>query len=152
MGALRRIVTAVDGDGQSYVLSDEEIPDAGMIWKADPGDTQAWIDAIDPDSVLKVVQPVPRGVFWVLAEYPPGAGMSPGHHQLEGMDERGFHVTRTVDFIYVLDSGIVLDLDKESVELRAGDVVVQQVTRHAWRNPTDQTVRFIDVVVSGVKD
>jgi mannose-6-phosphate isomerase-like protein (cupin superfamily) len=124
-----------------------------MIWTADPKDTQAWIDAIDPDSVLNMVQPPPRGVIWVLAEFPPGAGMSPGDHpNLEGMDEHGFHVTRTVDFVYEIDGGMVLDLDQESVELASGDVVVQQVTHHSWRNPTDRPVRIIDVVVSGVED
>jgi mannose-6-phosphate isomerase-like protein (cupin superfamily) len=149
---MRRIVTAVNDKGESFVASDEAIPDSGFLWTHNPADTQAWIDAINPGSVLTVVQPPPRGVIWVLAAFPPGSGMERGDHHFEGMDDRGFHVTRTVDFIYVLDGGMILDLDHDSVELASGDVVVLQVSRHSWRNPTDRTVRFIDVVVSGVKD
>jgi hypothetical protein len=148
---MRRVVTAVNEKGESYVASDDTIADSGFIWRADPQDYQDWIEAIDPDKSFTMVQPPPRGVVWVLVEYPPGAGMEPTEHPA-GMDERGFHWTRTIDFCYVIDGGVVLDLDLESVELHSGDVVVLQAPHHAWRNPTDRPVRFIDVLVSGERD
>jgi hypothetical protein len=150
---MRRVVIAVDEDGKSYVATDEEIPGDGQrLWTHDPESTQPWIDAIDPDRALPAAQPPPRGVMAALASLPAGHGTSPDDYRLAGMDERGFHVTRTVDFIYVLDGGVVLDLDRESVELGGGDFVVLQAARHSWRNPTDHAVRFFDVLVSGVKD
>jgi quercetin dioxygenase-like cupin family protein len=42
--------------------------------------------------------------------------------------------TRTLDFGIVLEGEIVLVLDTQEVALRAGDVVVQRGTSHAWSN------------------
>ena len=64
------------------------------------------------------------------------------------MDERGFHVTRTIDVVYMLAGSVVLDLDDGSVELGTGDVAILQAPNHAWRNPTNDPARFIDVMIS----
>ena len=42
--------------------------------------------------------------------------------------------TGTLDFGIVLKGEIVLVLDTQEVALRAGDVVVQRGTNHAWSN------------------
>ena len=42
--------------------------------------------------------------------------------------------TKTLDFCFILEGEIVLVLDTESVALKAGDVVVQRGTNHAWSN------------------
>lgn len=42
--------------------------------------------------------------------------------------------TRTLDFCFVLEGSAVLVLDTQEVELKAGDVVVQRGTNHAWSN------------------
>ena len=146
---MRLVVTAVRENGRSYVASDADIPDAGLIWDADPRDTQKWIDAIDPSKALGMAQPKPGGLKWMLVKLPPGAGMAKADHGLDGMDEDGFHVTRTIDYIYVIDAGAVLRLDEGEVVLGSGNVVLQQATRHAWRNPCDHPVQFIAVLVSG---
>ena len=50
----------------------------------------------------------------------------------------GMHTTATIDFEVVLDGEIWLELDDGvEVHLRAGDTVVQNGTRHAWRNHGD---------------
>jgi quercetin dioxygenase-like cupin family protein len=41
---------------------------------------------------------------------------------------------RTLDFCFVTEGEIVLVLDTQEVELKAGDIVVQRGTRHAWSN------------------
>ncbi|TIO18230.1 MAG: cupin domain-containing protein, partial [Mesorhizobium sp.] len=44
---------------------------------------------------------------------------------------------------------LILELDDgRTVELNAGDTVVQQGTRHAWRNPGDQPAT-ISVIMLG---
>jgi len=54
-------------------------------------------------------------------------------------DEPGMHTTDTVDFGIVLDGEIWLELDAGAeTHLSAGDVVVQNGTRHAWRNRSDR--------------
>ena len=42
--------------------------------------------------------------------------------------------TRTLDFCAVLEGEIVLVLDRQEVPLKAGEIVVQRGTNHAWCN------------------
>ena len=50
-------------------------------------------------------------------------------------DDPGMHRTDTVDYVVVLSGEVSLELDDgETVHLSAGDCVVQNGTRHAWRN------------------
>jgi mannose-6-phosphate isomerase-like protein (cupin superfamily) len=63
------------------------------------------------------------------------------HQKLPGMAEvlerenPGMHTTDTVDFDVVISGEVFLELDDGSeVLLKAGDCVVQNGTRHAWRN------------------
>lgn len=50
-------------------------------------------------------------------------------------DNPGMHVTDSVDYVLVLDGTIWLDLDDGTmVRLGPGDTVIQNATRHAWRN------------------
>jgi mannose-6-phosphate isomerase-like protein (cupin superfamily) len=51
----------------------------------------------------------------------------------------GMHTTDTVDFDVVLSGEVYLELDDGAeVLLKAGDCVVQNGTRHAWRNRSSQ--------------
>lgn len=55
-------------------------------------------------------------------------------------DAIGMHTTDSVDYGIVLSGRIGLELDDgATVELEAGDVVIQNGTRHAWR-PRERTV------------
>ncbi|HTM33064.1 MAG TPA: cupin domain-containing protein, partial [Vicinamibacterales bacterium] len=50
-------------------------------------------------------------------------------------DSPGMHTTPTVDIDVVISGEIVMELDEgKTVTLRAGDSVVQNGTRHRWRN------------------
>jgi quercetin dioxygenase-like cupin family protein len=44
----------------------------------------------------------------------------------------------TLDFCAVIEGEVTLILDSEDVNLRAGQIVVQRGTRHAWSNRTNQ--------------
>ena len=46
--------------------------------------------------------------------------------------------SKTIDYAFVFQEDHLL-LDDGSHLLSAGDVVVQRVTRHAWRNPAKPT-------------
>ena len=55
----------------------------------------------------------------------------------------GMHTTDTIDFEVVLEGTVVLELDDGAeVTLRPGDTVVQNGTRHRWKNPGDRTARL----------
>jgi len=59
----------------------------------------------------------------------------PGMAELLEPENPGMHTTDTVDFDVVISGEIYLELDDGSeVLLKAGDCVVQNGTRHAWRN------------------
>ena len=46
------------------------------------------------------------------------------------------HTTATIDFEVILRGEVILELDDGAQRrLRAGDTVVQNGTRHRWRNP-----------------
>ena len=64
---------------------------------------------------------------------------------LEAMSHDGSftHRTDTVDVVTILSGRIVLELaGGVSKELGPGDVVIQNGTRHRWRNPYDAAVHI----------
>ena len=73
------------------------------------------------------------------------AGIAEVAQKLPGMvevlepDNPGMHTTDTIDFVVVLSGEVWLELDGGHQTLvKTGDVVIQNGTRHAWRNKTDQ--------------
>ncbi len=60
----------------------------------------------------------------------------------------GMHTTATIDYEYVVSGRVLLELDDgATVELGPGDTVVQNGTRHAWRNPFDEPCVLVVVLV-----
>jgi quercetin dioxygenase-like cupin family protein len=60
----------------------------------------------------------------------------------------GMHTTDTVDYCVILAGEVWLELDDGALTcLRAGDTVVQNGTRHAWRNLGDEPVTMAVVMV-----
>jgi mannose-6-phosphate isomerase-like protein (cupin superfamily) len=63
-------------------------------------------------------------------------------------DAPGMHTTETIDFEYVISGRVVLELDDgATATLGPGDTVVQNGTRHAWRNPFDEPCRMVVVII-----
>ena len=148
---MRRYVTGVNEQGRSYVVSSEELPpsDFQTLWDYDPGNVPEWIKAIDPNLAAEWVGPsVSGGLRWVFVPMIPDAEAAElgEHPQLQGVDENGFHTTRTVDFDYVMEGEIVMHLDDERVTLKKGDCVIQQGTRHAWHNESAKPAILVALV------
>jgi uncharacterized cupin superfamily protein len=57
------------------------------------------------------------------------------------------HRTRSIDYAIVLAGEIDMLLDDTEVHLRAGDVLVQQGTNHAWENRSGATCRIAFVLI-----
>ena len=136
---MRRVVIGINTHGRSCVVSDDQVEGpvnvSRTIWALEPKDTAARVAAVDPS---QSPLPVPKGGAvwrdtyihrWSEARYP-------------------LHTTPTVDCTYVLEGVIFLDLEDGSVELHAGDCVVQQATRHAWRNEGDRPVHMLNVLIA----
>ena len=61
----------------------------------------------------------------------------PGMAEVLEPQNPGMHTTDTVDFDVVVSGEVYLELDDGAeVLLKAGDCVVQNGARHAWRNPS----------------
>jgi len=112
---------------------------AGLSYVPDPGGTRLMIVRFPPDTIFSApdFDPVEAAREQVAC--------LPGLAELFEVDDPGFHRTPTFDYGIVLDGEIVLQLDETATTLQTGDVVVQNGTRHAWRNPgsAPATVAFI---------
>jgi mannose-6-phosphate isomerase-like protein (cupin superfamily) len=165
----RRVVTQTV-NGKAIVQKDEKLEN--YEFKTIPGylHTLVWVNSSVPD--LKQEQrfdrypasvvPGPGGTSLHIVTFPSGAVFaSPGFDgeaahkesldRLRGLSDHfeqedpGMHKTNTVDYSLVFDGEIWLELDDgKTVHLKKGDVVVQNGTRHAWRNngPNPVTMLF----------
>lgn len=107
--------------------------------------------------------PGPGGTRFHVMHFPPDAVMMDPRldqeatvreqrAQMPKLAERfapnGIHDTPTLDYVIVIDGEVWLELDSgEQTCLRAGDVVIQQGTAHAWRNRSDAGVMIAFVMV-----
>jgi uncharacterized cupin superfamily protein len=57
------------------------------------------------------------------------------------------HRTRTVDYAIIMSGEIDMMLDDSTVHLKAGDVVVQQATNHAWINRSGAPCRVAFILM-----
>lgn len=166
--AYRRVVTG-NVKGKSVVQSDEPLP--AYEFDSVPGyeHTLIWVNPATPDlsKEQKVdrypdsVVPGPGGTSLHIVTFPPDsvfadpsfdahAAQKEASVRLRGLadhfekEDPGMHKTNTVDYSVVYDGEIWLELDDgETLHLRRGDVVVQNGTRHAWRNKGAKPVTML---------
>jgi mannose-6-phosphate isomerase-like protein (cupin superfamily) len=174
---IRRVATGHTADGRSVVASDDQVEAITVdllpgfafhrIWGADPpvhvpgggspttdspyfpsaGGFRFGLFTVPPDAALRVED---VDVMAALAEMEQAL---PGMAEHMEIDHPGMHTTDTVDFEYVVSGRIVLELDDgETAEVGPGDTVVQNGTRHAWRNPFDEPCVMVVVLVGAERD
>jgi mannose-6-phosphate isomerase-like protein (cupin superfamily) len=164
----RRVVTK-NVNGKSVVQSDE--PMQAYEFKTVPGyeHTLIWVNPTTPDlskeqrfdSYPDSVVPGPGGTSLHFVTFPPGsvfadpsfdgaAAQEEALVRLRGLadhfekEDPGMHKTNTVDYAVVYDGEIWMELDdNETLHLKRGDVVVQNGTRHAWRNRDTKPVTML---------
>lgn len=144
---VRRVVTEVV-DGRSRVVVDGPAPSGWCedLWVTMPAAPLG----VDPVTIQDGLEPPAGGTRFRIATLPPDAVMRAAlaEHKTEGVDAQGFHATKTVDYVLVLDGPVELELDDGSVLLQPGDCVVQRGTNHAWRNRNEGPIRLLTVMVS----
>jgi hypothetical protein len=122
----------------------------------------------DPTLVQHPFFPDPGGTEFCVVTFPPavdveraaqsGIDLEAAEHEFyaefprmaESMESGapGMHTTRTVDYGVVLSGEIWLELDDGAKRnLKAGDCVIQNGTRHAWRNLSDRECVMAFVIV-----
>jgi mannose-6-phosphate isomerase-like protein (cupin superfamily) len=170
--AIRRVVTGVNADGVSVFASDETVeavtpalmPGLAFhrLWGQDDPAVAPQDGAAPPaHAYFPPAGGYRVGTFTVPPDATPPpdgvdveAGLAEIESSLPGLiahmepDHPGMHTTATIDFEYVVSGRVVLELDDGAkVELGPGDTVVQNGTRHAWRNPFDEPATLVVVLI-----
>lgn len=119
---VRRVVTGHDESGRAIIQSDsvEQGERFTVLWTTEgfPVDNTATEDGAKREVGITL----PGGTVFRIGEIAPG-NRSPMHR------------TNSIDYGIVLEGELDMEVDGgEVVHLRAGDVVVQRGTNHAWIN------------------
>jgi hypothetical protein len=132
------------------------------------------LTGLEADPMLKGTKafPGPGGTMFRLISYPPrrpegwkpppGVTLESGLRELTekvpGMgdhferDTPGMHTSDTIDYGIVVRGEMTLELDDgQKVHLRQGDCVVQNGTRHRWRNPLAEPCLMAFVSIGGTR-
>jgi len=73
---------------------------------------------------------------------------APGLAETHEVEDFGMHTTHSIDYVIVLSGEIWLELDdRQEVHLKPGDCVVQNGTRHAWHNRSQEPCLMACVLV-----
>lgn len=172
---IRRVVTGFDERGRSVFASDTEVE--ALQLAALPG--WKFYDIWGEDAVpslprpgtkppMSTYFPPSQGHRFSFSVIPPEGTPAPdefdeerAHAEVEAalpglmahLEPDGMHTTDTVDFEIVLRGEIYLQLD-DGVEtlLRPGDTVVQNGTRHVWRNAGPEPVLLAVFMVGARRD
>jgi hypothetical protein len=78
-----------------------------------------------------------------------GAAEAAAHRPGEPAPHPFMHRTETIDYGIVLEGELVLILDRGETTVRAGDIVVQRGTNHAWANRSGKNCRIAFVLIDG---
>jgi len=77
---------------------------------------------------------------------------APGLAETHEADDSGMHTTDTVDYDIVLSGELWLELDDGlEVHLQSGDCVIQNGTRHAWRNRGTEPCIMVSVLIGATR-
>ena len=149
----RRVVTGHDKSGKSIVVSDGappielKFPERGVaffeIWSTNASPAPLSAAEAEPTHELLELAPKSHGTVIRILDFLPGFSK-------ESSGTRPFvHRTESVDYGIVLEGEVFLLLDDSEVHLKAGDVVVQRGTDHAWENRSGRPARMAFVLVAG---
>ena len=170
--AIRRIVTEDDAHGRSRIL--EDAPAAAVRGVAErPGyrSVNVWrtvgmplpIGAADDIERHKGILPPKNGSILRIIDFPPepadpaerkrriqatfGGIFSDATHDKRAGAHPGMHRTDTVDYAILLEGEIWAVMDEGETLMRAGDVLIQRGTHHAWSNRSNRVCRMAFILI-----
>ncbi len=165
---VRRVVTKIDASGKAVVMLDGQVqltsfrspnPASEMwvtessppdfSWTADRGKTKVGLVPPKNGTIFRIVEFVPttlkietmdiNTMMKVVGDHAPAKGLPPRHPMM--------HRTRSVDYAIIMSGEIDMLMDEGEVHLKAGDVVVQQATNHAWVNRSGRPCRVAFILM-----
>ena len=152
-GDIRRVVMGHDERGRSMVLSDgpartfERLGLGGLtlrdVWSTRESPARITPSEPDPSDGPFSIEIPRNGVRIRFMDMPPAQqGVEPFMHR-----------TPSIDYGVVMEGEMtmLMDDDQELV-LRAGDVIIQRGTNHAWVNRSSKTVRMLFIIIGAEFD
>lgn len=171
---IRRIVTGHDAEGRSIIAEDapaksvRSVPErpgyrAVNVWRTE--ESPAKVDAPDTIAAHAGILPPKRGTILRIIDFPPepqdarelerrlhatfGGIYQDAQHDKRRGRHPGMHRTLTVDYAIVLEGEIWAVMEQGETLMRAGDVLIQRGTNHAWANRSAKTARIAFVLIDG---
>lgn len=167
---VRRVVTALDSNGRAVALADGAVAltslrspnPAGEMWvtsqyppdyswKEDRAKTKVGLIPPANGTIFRIVDFPPmkadvekmdvNTMMKVVGDHAPAKGVPVRHPMM--------HRTRSLDYAIIMSGEIDMLLDDGEVHLKAGDVVVQQATNHAWVNRGKEVCRIAFILMDG---
>ena len=175
---MKRLVTGLDAEGRSCFISSGRPPRSvehvhtpgfrtSLVWTTPPAPARSADARRDPTiEAERIVPQHPGATSLVVLTLPPDniyeeEGFDPAaayaEHALVNSDVTaamdpdapGMHATATIDYCIVLSGRLVAELDDgRCEEMGPGDILIQNATRHAWRNPFDTPAEIAFVMIA----
>lgn len=142
---IRRIVTGYDENGKSLVWMDGYAANAKrptedltstLLWSSDEMPIDFLKNEDYGDRILGTTPPK-NGIRFTILEMAP--------HSAKSI----MHQTDTLDYVVCIEGEMIHHLDKETVTLKPGDVLIQRGTNHCWENKGDVPARVVVVLADG---
>ena len=173
---IRRIVAADDASGRSRIAEDApaatirtvaERPGyrAVNVWRTE--EMPVKINSADSTPAHRGILPPKNGTILRIIDFPPepadpaerkrriqatfGGIFSDATHDKREGAHPGMHRTDTVDYAILLEGEIWAVMDEGETLMRAGDVLIQCGTNHAWANRSQKTARIAFVLMDGTR-
>ena len=173
---IRRVVTGHDENGVATVIMDSEAtcilqrpnrPGVTLtnLWQSDksPADIERHYDPVTGPLIL---HPPRNGSVFRIVQFDPEdpkqlasldgkaafAEMGAAATIVEGARHPFMHRTDSLDYAVVLTGQIYMMMDEDEYLLKAGDVVIQQGTNHAWSNRGSEACQVAFILIDAVKN
>jgi len=170
---IRRIVTGHDNEGKGIVISDSHAPNI-MKKSSRPGVslTNIWQSNEFPHTSNNtkeidqefIMFPESKGTVLRVSEFEPedknGKQALDGKRYFEDLGVAGtsiesnrhpfMHRSETTDYAIILEGEITLLLDDTEVNLKTGDVIIQQGTNHAWVNRGNKNCKIAFILMGAI--
>ena len=179
---IRRVVTGHDDRGRAVVVSDGPAPSVHInkaeqdwfsvdMWRTHEMPAKIVPKAVEePTAGPRRQMPNTNGTVLRINSFPPESeavrAMTPadslrvfeslGNPKAATFGKGGrhpmMHRTESIDYALILSGEITMLLDDEEVLLKAGDVVVQCGTNHAWSNRSNAPCLVAFILIDGEFD
>lgn len=167
----RRVIAGHDATGKAVVIADGPTPNVKVRAATGATSTLVWVTDATPGDISTPADPTLRemgvappagGSILRMVDFPPETkeavavdneivrkemGLDHGHGAAKPARHPFMHRTRSIDYALVLEGEIDMLLDDSEVHLKAGDVLIQLGTNHAWVNNSGKSCRIAFVLI-----